>query len=103
MASLTWGGTVSRYASSADFDSKSNTGRSNCFSSGPVISGTYLSKQRSTKEPRALADESEGATGTDVLAPEIWMRWYHFCFFMGPPLISKWMRYSLMTTELIRY
>ena len=29
---------------SGDLESKSKTGRSNCFSSGPVRSGTYLSK-----------------------------------------------------------
>ena len=30
------------------------------------------------------------------------MRWYHFCLLMGPPLISKRMWSSLMTTLLMR-
>src|ERR1041384_8083608 len=62
--------------------------------------GTYLSNSRVTEEPRAF---KFGWFGFGALAlPElIWMRSYHFCFFLGPPLISKMILLSPLNSMFV--
>src|SRR3974390_1951575 len=72
----------------------------------PLTSGTNFSNSRVTTEPWASRLCGLGVPGKGLDAPpppEIWICWYHFPFFLGPPLISRTMSLSVILTSVMTH